>query len=245
MAAREGFQEPWPGLERRTRGGEEQQRRRELEEREQAVADAGLGQVADLRAVRGGDPDLQPHRRGGQPEGQRADDREGQPQRYAPEPTTTRVVELAQLRDRRRRRLDPVASAMATGNASSTAIVAGCPLVSDESDVGFGRVDPPTSTATATATNARVISAKIARPSDQTRSAPRRAAAVRVRAGSAPTRDRERNRSRRRAGRHADGDGQDEVDDQRADRHERPPLPNALPAAAAARRPRGTGTSWW
>lgn len=106
-AAGQRLEQTRPSLERRARCRQQQQRGRQLEEGEQAVADARLREVANLGAVRLRDPDLQAHCGGRQAERQRADNRERQPQRDAAEPPSPGVIELPQLSDRRGRRLNP------------------------------------------------------------------------------------------------------------------------------------------
>jgi hypothetical protein len=99
----ERLEQAGPGLERRGGGREQEQAARELKDREQTVAAIRCPrQVGDLRLVGPRDPDVQLDRKRGQPHGQDADDHDRQSQRGAPEARPPAVIELAELGDRSR-----------------------------------------------------------------------------------------------------------------------------------------------
>ena len=97
--------------------------------RDELAAASNNNAVASWKAKRRlRDPDLQAHRAGRQAERQRPDDPQRQPQRDAAEPPTARVIKLTSCAIAHDGASTLVASAIATGNASSTASVVGCPL---------------------------------------------------------------------------------------------------------------------
>ena len=136
--------------------------------------------------------------------------------------------QLTQLRDRRRWRLNARSQAPSPpGTPDSTAIVAGCPAgMCDASDVRDRCAQTADEHRDASRHECEGMVAKMARP----RCPNQVSAATNTNSTSA-----ERNTCRRQrrhvvddgrgTGRHADRDREHEVDDQRADRHERPPLP--------------------
>ena len=191
-------------------------------------ADARLRHVGDLRRVGLRDPDMQVDGERGQAERERTDDRERQPQRDAAEAPATGVVELAELRDRRGGRLDAGRQRHRDGEREQHR---------DEGGVA-GR-----------SRGRRVVSGDgRARAADQDGEADRDERDRHQREDGAADvaepgerghgdehAERERDpqrRERRHVGDHrrggrrdADRDRQHEVDDEGADRHERPPLP--------------------
>lgn len=103
----EGLEESGAGLERGAGGGQEQQRTGDLEGPvEPAGAGGGMGDVGDLGGVLTGDANAQAYGEHGQGQGEAADDDQEKGERTAPEAATVAVVELAELSDGRGRRLD-------------------------------------------------------------------------------------------------------------------------------------------
>jgi hypothetical protein len=78
-----------------------------LESGEDWVGGGDAGEFGDLGGVVVGYADPQPVGLHGQPDGDGADDAEGQPQGHPAEPASTGVVELPELGNGRRRCLDP------------------------------------------------------------------------------------------------------------------------------------------
>ena len=122
----------------------------------------------------------------------------------------------------------PVARAMATGNASTTAIIAEWPgaVAAAAWPCAWGAVKPRTSTATEITTNATVMTANSSRPPCPNQVSPATTTQQEQRQRD-PERGQRGEQGDHRAGRGRDGDadGQHEVDDQGADGQERPARP--------------------
>ena len=178
-----------------------------------------------------GDSDLQVHRCGRQSQCERADDREGQPQRDPAEAPAAGVVELAELRDRRGRRLDtrrqrhrdrereqhgehrrPSARSLAVADVRDRSVDA----TGDHRDPGANKGERH---------QRECRSPYVPVPSES------RDGDEQEKRKRDPIWREARHvlDQRRGTGRHADRDREDEVDDKGADRDERPPLPKRLP----------------
>jgi hypothetical protein len=133
-----------------------------LEGGEQKAADArpcylrGQGAFADRK------PDAEPYGEGSETQSQGTDDQEGREEGKTPEALSTLVVELTELRYRRGRCLNPVASAIATGKANSMATRAGWLLspLSAAVDVAGSAPTPPINTTMVMATKAMTMTLK-------------------------------------------------------------------------------------
>ena len=169
-AVGERLQQPGPGLERRAGCGQQQHRGRQLKgSKEHAAPGSGARDLGDLSRVGPWDPDPQVEGESRQPEGEHDHDRE-QPERDPTKPAPTSLVELAQLRDRRRGRFHAGGERHPTGKASNTPNGPRCWRPGGASGAELcatGARKPRATITTATATNAIVIAAKIERPPAQ------------------------------------------------------------------------------
>ena len=100
------FEKARSRLKRGARRGQQEHGAGRLEQREECGTAGDPGDVADLRAVDRRDADAEPHRKRGDAQGEAADHEQGEPQRDPAEEPPAGVVELSELGDRRRRRLD-------------------------------------------------------------------------------------------------------------------------------------------
>ncbi len=178
----------------------------------------------------GRNADVEVDGRGGEPDGDRAHDPEREPQRDAPEAAAAGIVELAELRDCRRRGLDSGGQGHGDGEGEQHGDHRGM-------SAGVGDV-----------TDVRQVRVKAAEKHHDGRAHERERHQGEQRATDVSVPGQTRNPDEQHQGEsdpirsetgdvidqrrcsrgHADGDGQHEVHDQRADRNERPPFPEGL-----------------